>query len=357
MNCPRNGRYCLFNRSLRFIMLSEIKRRVLKTGHPIRVLIVEDSRDDADLMIRFLRKGGFKPKTKRVESADGLTSALQSDVWDIILCDHNMPGFDSVQALKILNDASLQIPFLLISDGIPDNIASELIENGAKATLSKENMGELVPAVVKELQQTMAKKQNRNGSTKSDSRSHSSAGSPKNGSSISLFEVNDIPEELRHQNGSTADAGSVLGKNGHGSSNGSGHSDGGDSKEIKNILIVEDEMIQSILLEKLIKSLGYKVVGKVTTGADAIEMALKLKPDVITMDISLQDDIDGIMATKSIQDKSMIPVIYISGNSDQYNYQRAEKTNFIDFIPKPVNKESLAKSFSKAEEIKIEKSS
>lgn len=110
-------------------------------------------------------------------------------------------------------------------------------------------------------------------------------------------------------------------------------------------------MIQSILLEKLIKSLGYEVVGKVTTGADAIEMALRLQPDIITMDISLQDDIDGIMATESIQDKSMIPVIYISGNSDQYNVSRAEKTNFIDFIPKPINKEILAKSFSKAEEI------
>lgn len=335
-------------------MLSEIKRRVLKTGHPIRVLIVEDSRDDADLMIRCLRKGGFKPKAKRVESANGLSSAIRDDAWDIVLCDHNMPGFDSVQALKILNKAESKIPFLLISDGIPDNIASELLNNGAKATLSKENMGDLVPAVVKQLQQAMANNQNRNGSAHSDS--NAATDTPKNGSSISLIEVNNIPQELKQQNG-TADAKSVIGKNGHSNGNGIDNSGEDDSKEVKNILIVEDEMIQSILLEKLIKSLGYKVVGKVTTGADAIEMALKLKPDVITMDISLQDDIDGIMATKSIQDKSMIPVIYISGNSDQYNYQRAEKTNFIDFIPKPVNKESLAKSFSKAEDIKNEKSS
>ena len=335
-------------------MLSEIQGRVLKTGHPIRVLIVEDSRDDADLMIRCLRKGGFKPKAKRVESAGGLSSAIRNATWDIILCDHNMPGFDSVKALDILNNAHSNIPFLLISDGVPDNIASELMQNGAKATLSKNNMGDLVPAVVKELQQAMAKKQNRNGSTNTDSKTTTET--PRNGSSISLFEVNDIPAELKQQNGS-GDANSILGKNGHSNGSGNNNSEGDDSKEIKNILIVEDEMIQSILLEKLIKSLGYKVVGKVTTGADAIEMALKLKPDVITMDISLQDDIDGIMATKSIQDKSMIPVIYISGNSDQYNYQRAEKTNFIDFIPKPVNKETLAKSFSKAEDIKIEKSS
>lgn len=326
-------------------MLSEKNRRVLKTGHPVRVLIVEDSMDDADLMVRHLRKGGFKPKTQRVESAAGLVSAIQNNLWDIVLCDHNMPGFDSVEALNILNDSDLDIPFLLISDALPKDVASMLIENGAKATLSKQEMGALVPAVVKELQHSMSKKSDLNGKIKSKSGS--------NNSSISLFEAKKLPDELTHQNG--------IIKNGNSSSaNGNGNGNGSHSEKnnpIKNILIVEDEMIQSILLEKLIKSLGYKVVGKVTTGADAIEMALKLKPDVITMDISLQDDIDGIMATKSIQDKSMIPVIYISGNSDQYNYQRAETTNFIDFIPKPVNKESLAKSFSKAEDLKIDKSS
>lgn len=334
-------------------MLSEKNRRVLKTGHPVRVLIVEDSRDDADLMIRYLRKGGFKPKALRVESAAGLSSALRKDHWDVVLCDHNMPGFDSVEALNIVNNSDVDVPFLLISDALPGDVATRLLENGAKATLSKREMGDLVPAVVKELQHAMSRKNGPNSTSEKDSIKFRSAET-----SISLLEAEKLPEELANR---------LAQKNG-GNSNGTsashssnGHSDNGSpeggEKSVKNILIVEDEMIQSILLEKLIKSLGYKVVGKVTTGADAIEMALKLKPDVITMDISLQDDIDGIMATKSIQDKTMIPVIYISGNSDKYNYERAEKTNFIDFIPKPVNKESLAKSFSKAENIKIEKSS
>ena len=335
-------------------MLSEKTRRVFKTGHPVRVLIVEDSRDDADLMIRHLRKGGFKPKTQRVESASGLSSALENERWDIVLCDHNMPGFDSVEALSIINESGLDLPFLLISDALPGDIANKLLSNGAKATLSKQEMGNLVPAVVKELQHAMSRKNGQNG-TANESKTKARKG--KKRSSISLFEAKELPAELSkharplgHQaNG----ADSPDSNNGH-SNNGT---NGEKSGPVKNILIVEDEMIQSILLEKLVKSLGYKVVGKVTTGADAIDMALKLKPDVITMDISLQDDIDGIMATKSIQKKSMIPVIYISGNSDKYNYERAEQTNFIDFIPKPVNRESLAKSFTKAENLKIEKSS
>lgn len=335
-------------------MLSEKTRRVFKTGHPVRVLIVEDSRDDADLMIRHLRKGGFKPKTQRVESASGLSSALENERWDIVLCDHNMPGFDSVEALNIINESGLDLPFLLISDALPGDIATKLLSNGAKATLSKQEMDNLVPAVVKELQHAMSRK---NGQNSTANRANPKSRKGKKRSSISLFEAKELPAELSkhtrslgHQENSTDSSDS---NNGH-SNNGT---NGEKSGPVKNILIVEDEMIQSILLEKLVKSLGYKVVGKVTTGADAIDMALKLKPDVITMDISLQDDIDGIMATKSIQKKSMIPVIYISGNSDKYNYERAEQTNFIDFIPKPVNRESLAKSFSKAENLKIEKSS
>lgn len=327
-------------------MLSEKNRRVLKTGHPVRVLIVEDSKDDADLMVRQLRKGGFKPKSHRVESSDGLSNALKKETWDILLCDHNMPGFDSVQALRILNESEADIPFLLISDAIPNDVVTTLKEQGAKATLSKHEMGQLVPAVVKELQSSMSKKRDHN--TPSSTSNHQTKNPSDNGSSISLLETKRMPEELTKNGVNTNGTGSD-----HSNHNGNGESKG----PIKNILIVEDEMIQSILLEKLVKSLGYKVVGKVTTGADAIKMALELQPDVITMDISLQDDIDGIMATKSIQSKSMIPVIYISGNSDQYNYQRAKKTNFIDFIPKPVNKESLAKSFSKAEDLSKEKSS
>lgn len=343
-----SGDIKFINRLRQGFMLSEKNRRVYRVGHPIRVLIVEDSEDDADLMIRHLRKGGFKPRFERVESAHGLTSALQQHGWDIILCDHNMPGFDSVAALKIVNKTHSDIPFILISDAIPSDIADKLTKEGARATLSKQKMDLLVPSVVKELQTAMAKKQDQRNSTDNKNSSASEiAGNNSDGSTISLFEAQNHPDE----NPKNTESLSQL-KNGSGND-----SSNGSSKPIKNILIVEDEMIQSILLEKLIKSLGYKVVGKVTTGADAINMALELQPDVITMDISLQDDIDGIMATKSIQEKSMIPVIYISGNSDQYNYQRAEKTNFIDFIPKPVNKESLAKSFSKAEEIRIENSS
>jgi len=321
-------------------MLSEKERKVAKFGHPIRVLIIEDSEDDTELMLRHLRKGGFYPKFRRVQSAVGLKEALENGKWELILCDHNMPGFDSVAALEIVNTKRPLVPFMLISDLIPHGIADIVKKNGARATISKNNLKQLVPAVVKELKSVRDKKLNADLFQSQRKRlSEKKKRSAKYGSTISLFGTSSSQAE----------------KNGQDSINGTNNNHDQNDFAVRNILIVEDELIQSILLEKLIKSLGYTVIGKATTGADAIKMALNLQPDLITMDISLQDDIDGIMATKSIQEKNMIPVIYISGNSDKYNFERAEKTNFIDFIPKPVSKECLAKSFSKAEKIQSNK--
>jgi CheY-like chemotaxis protein len=120
-----------------------------------------------------------------------------------------------------------------------------------------------------------------------------------------------------------------------------------DEHRQKRVLIVEDELIQSILLEKLLTELGFDVIAKAKTGSGAVELALEYSPDFITMDIFLQDDIDGIDATRMIQEKSAIPVIYISSNTDKYNFERAEKTNFIDFLPKPINRELLQSSLEK----------
>ncbi|MGM0546708.1 MAG: response regulator [Bacteroidota bacterium] len=102
------------------------------------------------------------------------------------------------------------------------------------------------------------------------------------------------------------------------------------------VLIVEDDMLLSMVEERLIKRLGYEVVGKVTKGAEAIEKVDKLKPDIIVMDISLKGDLDGIDTMEAIRQKSDVPVIYLSGSGDRYSVERAKKTGFTDFLTKPV---------------------
>lgn len=116
----------------------------------------------------------------------------------------------------------------------------------------------------------------------------------------------------------------------------------------KKVLIVEDDMIISMVLERMISKLEHKVIDKVITGKGAIESAKNLNPDLILMDIQLKDEIDGISAMQEIRKSSEVPVIYITGNSDQYNLSRARETNFIDYLVKPIQMSHLENSIHKA---------
>lgn len=107
-------------------------------------------------------------------------------------------------------------------------------------------------------------------------------------------------------------------------------------------------MIIAMVLERMVKKLDHNVLDKVITGAKAIEKAQELDPDLILMDIQLKDDIDGIEAMQEIRDSSDVPVIYITGNSDQYNLNRARETNFIEYLVKPIRMDDLKRSFAKA---------
>ena len=116
----------------------------------------------------------------------------------------------------------------------------------------------------------------------------------------------------------------------------------------KKVLIVEDDMIISMVLERMVLKLDHKVVDKVITGNEAVQAARKTSPDLILMDIQLKDEVDGITAMQKIRTFSGVHVIYITGNSDQYNLSRAEKTNFVDYLVKPIQMNDLKNSINKA---------
>jgi CheY-like chemotaxis protein len=115
----------------------------------------------------------------------------------------------------------------------------------------------------------------------------------------------------------------------------------------KKVLIVEDDMIISMVLERMINKMGFEIVEKATTGEKAIRLAHEHEPDIILMDIQLKDDIDGITAMQKIRKTSEVPVIYITGNSDQYYKERAQKTNYIDYLVKPIQMDDLKESINK----------
>jgi len=118
---------------------------------PLRVLFVEDSEDDMLLLVRQLRQGGYAPAFERVETADGLRSALHRGGWEVILSDYTMPRFSGLEALAITLQLAADVPFLMVSGTVGEEVAVESIKAGAADYLMKQNLIRFVPAVARAL--------------------------------------------------------------------------------------------------------------------------------------------------------------------------------------------------------------
>ena len=114
---------------------------------PIRVLIVEDSEDDVLLLVRQLKKDGYRPIYNQVYAAEAMRKALENQTWDVILCDNSMPGFSAFDALDIYKEKRLDLPFILVTGAIAYKNAAEIMKAGAHDYIIKNNLSELTPAI------------------------------------------------------------------------------------------------------------------------------------------------------------------------------------------------------------------
>ncbi len=112
---------------------------------------------------------------------------------------------------------------------------------------------------------------------------------------------------------------------------------------MKKILVVEDNLLLSMINKKYLQLMGHSVVAAVTNGKAAIEAVKQHAPDLILMDIRIEGDIDGIETMMEISKFSDVPAIYITGNSGDDYRSRAAKTNMIAFCAKPIHLEELQK--------------
>ena len=119
------------------------------------------------------------------------------------------------------------------------------------------------------------------------------------------------------------------------------------SEEKKKVIIVEDDLILNLLYESYLERLGFETEGELVYGKTAIETTKQFDPDLIVMDISLEGDIDGIDAMLKIRQFSQVPVIYITGNSEPYQVERAKDTDPLDYLTKPIEFEDLKMSIDK----------
>ncbi len=117
----------------------------------LRVLVVEDSPDDAELMLRELSRGGPDLISKRVETAGEMRAALAEAPWDVVLSDHSLPGFGAGEALALCREADPDLPFLVVSGTIGEERAVEMMRAGARDYILKDSLARLAPAIEREL--------------------------------------------------------------------------------------------------------------------------------------------------------------------------------------------------------------
>src|SRR3954469_895378 len=121
---------------------------------PLRVLMIEDSDFDSDLLLAMLERGGYNVTPTRVETAEGLRKALEQP-WDIVIADYNLPQFDALAALEIVKASGKDVPFIIVSGGIGESTAVAAMKAGAHDYLMKDNLARLVPVVERELREAV----------------------------------------------------------------------------------------------------------------------------------------------------------------------------------------------------------
>ena len=120
---------------------------------PLHALIVEDSRDDCLLVERELKRGGFQPVIERVDTPEAMRAALNQQRWDVVIADYSMPQFSGLAALKLLQEKRIDLPFILVSGTIGEDLAVEAMQAGAHDYILKTNLIRLVPAIERELRE------------------------------------------------------------------------------------------------------------------------------------------------------------------------------------------------------------
>lgn len=125
----------------------------------LRLLVVEDSEDDAYLVDRILRRHGFSTVIRRVETAETMRKALQDEEFDLIISDYIMPQFTAMGALKVYHESGIDIPFIVISGSIGEDVAVEAMRQGVHDYMMKENLTRLGVTVDRELRDAQVRKE------------------------------------------------------------------------------------------------------------------------------------------------------------------------------------------------------
>ncbi len=121
-------------------------------ANPLRVLIFEGRQEDAELSLRELRRAGFRPDARRVDNKRDFLAALSPQL-DLIIADYSLPQFDGLRALKLVQERNLDIPFILVSGAIGEELAVDAIKQGASDYVMKDRLARLGQSVKRALEE------------------------------------------------------------------------------------------------------------------------------------------------------------------------------------------------------------
>lgn len=128
-------------------------------GASLSILLVEDSQDDAEILIDELRGNGYAVDYLRVETEAQLRAALAQRDWQVVLCDIALPQFDAWRALEVVHEHELNVPFIVVSGSVGEETAIRMMKAGAHDFLLKSNLSRLVPAIERELREAAVRRE------------------------------------------------------------------------------------------------------------------------------------------------------------------------------------------------------
>ena len=128
----------------------------------LHVLIVDDSEDDAMLLVRKLNHAGYQVLSERIDTPQAMNDALEQQTWDVILCDYNMPRFSAPDALRLMQEKDLDIPFIIVSGTIGEETAVSAMKAGAHDYLMKDKLAKLTVSIEKEIHDAKIRRDKRN---------------------------------------------------------------------------------------------------------------------------------------------------------------------------------------------------
>lgn len=122
-------------------------------NYQLRIIIVEDNPDDAELLVLELEKANYQVFYQQVDNAKAMANAMESQAWDVIISDYSMPSFSAFAALDLFKQFNLDIPFIVVSGSIGEETAVKLMRNGVHDYLLKHNLTRLAPVIERELRE------------------------------------------------------------------------------------------------------------------------------------------------------------------------------------------------------------